>query len=102
MLFAEDNFTVVDGLCSYTIPADPFKVQVPSSSSDAAVEHAVSMNLDPELVHVSLDGLESSSWVGSLRAFPPPLFSRQGIPQGYKCVIVSVNPKFTLMPSWKL
>ena len=78
----------MDGLRSYTIPTEPFN---PSTSQADAVD----TDLDPEL-HMSLDRLEGSSYVRSLRAFPPPLFSRQGIPQGYKCVVLTFNAKFTL------
>jgi len=84
-LITEIDRIVVDGLRSYTIPTEPFN---PSTSQADAVD----TDLDPEL-HTSLEGL---SYVRSLRAFPPPLFSRQGIPQGYKCVVLTFNAKFTL------
>jgi len=46
------------------------------------------MNLDPTLLAISQNGnkLANSSNAAGLRAFPPPLFSRQAIPQGYKFV----------------
>jgi len=88
MLITVTDRNLVDGLRSYTIPTEPFNIQVPPST------HAVDTNLDPEL-DMSLDRLEGPSYVRGLRAFPPPLFSRQGIPQGYKCVM-AFNAKFTL------
>jgi len=41
------------------------------------------MNLDPTLLAISQNG---NKLANDLRVFPPPLFSRQAIPQGYKFV----------------
>jgi hypothetical protein len=43
----------------------------------------MSMNLDPQLLSTSQDQTKVAS-SSKLRVFPPPLFSRQAIPQGYK------------------
>jgi general transcription factor 3C polypeptide 5 (transcription factor C subunit 1) len=94
-------YNLVDGLRSYTIPAEPSDIQMSSSTSHGR-EHAMPMNLDPELVQMSMDQLEvSPPYERSLRAFPPPLFSRQGIPQGYKCVTVFIDADLTSKTSMK-
>lgn len=55
----------------------------------------IDINLDPRLREISqVDVAPTPSLVlpvmpspaSTLRLFPPPLFSRQTIPQGYKCV----------------
>ena len=55
----------------------------------------IDMNLDPRLREISQAAVAPApplvppvipSPASTLRLFPPPLFSRQTIPQGYKCV----------------
>ncbi|KAG2013884.1 hypothetical protein CC2G_010749 [Coprinopsis cinerea AmutBmut pab1-1] len=75
---AMDNMDV-DAICSYRIP--PIKQSTASSSTGD-----VSMELDPQLFQET--GQPSTSQPPNeapenLRLFPPPLFSRQTIAQGY-------------------
>ena len=77
MFIADADWTLVNGLHSYIIPVETLNTSMPCGS------HSVPMDLDSEVVNISLDQMETGP---RLRAFPPPLFSRQGIPQGYRCV----------------
>ncbi|KAK0206225.1 RNA polymerase III transcription factor IIIC subunit-domain-containing protein [Desarmillaria ectypa] len=69
----------------YMVPANPSTpssphLPPPSSTSDPDFE----MNLDPQLLDVSKPAPASNSDMRSnLRLFPPPIFSRQSIPQVY-------------------
>lgn len=55
----------------------------------------MNMNLDPQLLDISemAEGQQKNNYnspastQSGLRLFPPPLFSRQTIPQGYKLVL---------------
>uniref|UniRef100_A0A8H8CKA2 Transcription factor IIIC subunit 5 HTH domain-containing protein n=1 Tax=Psilocybe cubensis TaxID=181762 RepID=A0A8H8CKA2_PSICU len=85
----------VDYLSSYTIPpenhdASAAPVALTSSSSRPQMDVDINMNLDPQLLEIS--GMaepqpqQSNPPItnqSNLRLFPPPLFSRQTIPQGY-------------------
>lgn len=42
------------------------------------------MNLDPQLLDISDTPDNHQAVHSGLRLFPPPLFSRQAVPQGYK------------------
>ncbi len=80
------NCPAVDELCSYSIPPEPVDISpTPQTSLDETA-----MNLDPTLLAISQNGNElvQTSDAKGLRAFPPPLFSRQAIPQGYKFVFL--------------
>ncbi|KAF8901692.1 RNA polymerase III transcription factor IIIC subunit-domain-containing protein [Gymnopilus junonius] len=72
----------VDSLSSYTIPAESSKA---SQSPRTSPENDIDMNLDPQLLSASQLAKARASIhpESALRLFPPPLFSRQTIPQGY-------------------
>ncbi|KAG6837927.1 hypothetical protein H0H93_008321 [Arthromyces matolae] len=77
---AMDNMDV-DALQSYVIPEEKADYTVPN-------EENVHVNLDPELtgIPVPQNATENESCLSvrsNLRLFPPPLFSRQNIPQAY-------------------
>lgn len=69
----------VDALCSYRVPSRHFD----HPPTPAAATTDVGMDIDPELLGGSAQTPNSVHLVG-LRLFPPPVFSRQTIPQGYK------------------
>jgi len=73
---------IVETLCSYSmsrgLPADPTPI-IPEPDS----------NLDPQLLDMSQPVPLPPK---GLRLFPPPLFSRQTIPQGYKFVLFPPTP----------
>jgi hypothetical protein len=71
-------FVLVQALCSYTIPKEN-KFYEPVLSNKPP-----DVNLDPQLLGIDTANHQAAS--SSLRLFPPPLFSRQAIPQGYKCI----------------
>ncbi|KDR83332.1 hypothetical protein GALMADRAFT_1337721 [Galerina marginata CBS 339.88] len=73
----------VDFLSSYAIPREDSSNVTPLSTSSPAME--VDKNLDPRLLNMSqtADIRSSNNSQDDLRLFPPPLFSRQTIPQGY-------------------
>ncbi|KAG5351267.1 hypothetical protein C0989_007207 [Termitomyces sp. Mn162] len=79
---------VVDALQSYVIPEEKadYTISVQSTSGTAM---DTDINLDPELTGISVSRHQPESRTipvmrSNLRLFPPPLFSRQTIPQGYK------------------
>ena len=78
---AED--TLVDGILKYHIP--PEKEDYTITGGDP-----FAMDIDPQLL-----GERESSTNGrtrsNVRLFPPPLFSRQGVPQNYKYVDLSLR-----------
>ena len=47
--------------------------------------------LDPQLISESTEPQSVANSRSNLRLFPPPLFSRQGISQNYKCVSLSLE-----------
>ena len=47
---------------------------------------AMDIDIDPQLVGRVHPEAQLSTQRSNLRLFPPPIFSRQGIPQNYKCV----------------
>ncbi|KAJ2934541.1 hypothetical protein H1R20_g2576, partial [Candolleomyces eurysporus] len=70
----------VDTIMSYRIPEErSYEPVVPSTDQAPG---ALDMNIDPELGGTSSSTVASPS-SSNLRLFPPPLFSRQTIPQGY-------------------
>ncbi|KIJ70265.1 hypothetical protein HYDPIDRAFT_78440 [Hydnomerulius pinastri MD-312] len=70
---AMDRMDAVDAIRQYTIPEEKEDYVVPAA--------IVSPEIDPELAEQS--GQATSATRSNLRLFPPPLFSRQGIPQNY-------------------
>ncbi|KAH0587367.1 hypothetical protein H2248_006166 [Termitomyces sp. 'cryptogamus'] len=83
---AMDNMDV-DALQSYVIPEEKadYTISVQSTSGTAM---DTDINLDPELTGISVSRHQPESRTipvmrSNLRLFPPPLFSRQTIPQGY-------------------
>lgn len=87
---------LVNHLSSYTIPPENHEAAAAATSSSSRPEMDVdiNMNLDPQLLEIS-EMAEAQrqksnppiSAQSNLRLFPPPLFSRQTIPQGYKFVV---------------
>ena len=88
--------TTVDGIRGY---------QFPSEKEDYTTDDpsAMDVDIDPQLVGRAYPEAQHSTQRSNLRLFPPPIFSRQGIPQNYKCVLSSrsvreVMPRFTYLP----
>ncbi|KAF9468929.1 RNA polymerase III transcription factor IIIC subunit-domain-containing protein [Collybia nuda] len=85
---AMDNMDV-DVLRSYTIPEEKAEYMAPSTTQIPNTSVEVDVNLDPLLADPpttqSLSGSikPGTKMKSNLRLFPPPLFSRQTIPQGY-------------------
>ncbi|KAG6833759.1 hypothetical protein H0H87_001191 [Tephrocybe sp. NHM501043] len=78
----------VDALESYVIPDEKADYTVPFESS-FGTDMDVDVNLDPQLTGVpELEQPENTAPAvrSNLRLFPPPLFSRQTIPQAYKWI----------------
>ena len=74
----------VQGLCSYTI-AKESKTYKPLPQT--ILNGPADMNFDPQLRGIEQWDISGNQEAPSnLRLFPPPLFSRQTIPQGYKSV----------------
>jgi general transcription factor 3C polypeptide 5 (transcription factor C subunit 1) len=74
-------------LRTYVIPEEKADYIVASGEA-AETDMDVDVNIDPQLMEPS--GYQSTSnppMKSNLRLFPPPLFSRQTIPQGYKFVL---------------
>jgi len=83
--FALNSFMwldIVETLCSYSMSHGP------PANSPAIIPEPDS-NLDPQLLDMSQPVPSPSK---GLRLFPPPLFSRQTIPQGYKFVLFLPRP----------
>ncbi|KAJ7095191.1 RNA polymerase III transcription factor IIIC subunit-domain-containing protein [Mycena belliarum] len=73
----------VEAIRAYVIPPEKadYMVPAPAPSSQGA---SIDMNLDPELTGIPLPGPNPDQPMRSnLRLFPPPLFSRQTLPQLY-------------------
>jgi general transcription factor 3C polypeptide 5 (transcription factor C subunit 1) len=70
----------------YVIPQEKADYVVPTGDV-AETDMDIDINIDPQLTespgHPSPSNVPIRS---NLRLFPPPLFSRQTIPQAYKCV----------------
>ena len=79
----------MEALCSYTIPKED-KGHKPSAT---ILNEPTDMNLDPQLLGISDVPDNHQAALSGLRLFPPPLFSRQAIPQGYKSVFISFPEK---------
>ncbi|KZT13135.1 uncharacterized protein LAESUDRAFT_754139 [Laetiporus sulphureus 93-53] len=65
----------VEGILSYRIPPETEDYVIPEDIS--------SMDIDPRLTEASKEGSAVPKMKSNLRLFPPPLFSRQSIPQNY-------------------
>ena len=85
-VLATQSYGSVETLCSYSMSRGP-----PANS--AAIIPEPDSNLDPQLLQSSSVSLPPRG----LRIFPPPLFSRQTIPQGYKFV-----PFFRRLMLWRV
>ncbi|KAF9470465.1 hypothetical protein BDN70DRAFT_821342 [Pholiota conissans] len=92
----------VDALCSYTIPPEPSddaSSQPPPRCTGSPAEMDIDMNLDPRLFDIPpTPEAPPTSEVPThqpLRLFPPPLFSRQTIPQGYNFKANTASMKST-------
>ncbi|KAF8076188.1 RNA polymerase III transcription factor IIIC subunit-domain-containing protein [Lyophyllum atratum] len=80
----------VETLESYVIPEEKADYMVPVEGMTSETDMDVDVNLDPQLTGVPLPPSRSntqspakSAMRSNLRLFPPPLFSRQTIPQAY-------------------
>ena len=62
--------------------------QFPQETEDYTTDDpsAMEVDIDPQLAGRGHPEDQHSSQRSNLRLFPPPIFSRQGIPQNYKCV----------------
>ena len=60
----------------------------PQETEDYTIDDpsAMDVDIDPQLVGRSHPEAQHSTQRSNLRLFPPPIFSRQGIPQNYKYV----------------
>ncbi|KAG6911660.1 hypothetical protein DXG01_007910 [Tephrocybe rancida] len=78
----------VDALQTYTIPEEKADYTVPVQGA-SGITLDMDVNLDPELTGVTVPQSQQESQTSmpattsNLRLFPPPLFSRQTIPQAY-------------------
>lgn len=66
-----NSWSAVDAIRKYAIPEE---------NEDYILSSPTDPNIDPGLA--KYDGLSATQ--SNLRLFPPPIFSRQGIPQNYK------------------
>ncbi|KAG5654500.1 hypothetical protein H0H81_001141 [Sphagnurus paluster] len=75
----------VDMLQSYVIPEEKGDYMIPNDRNTCEQNMDIDFNLDPELTGISIPvpHPESLAMRSNLRLFPPPLFSRQTIPQAY-------------------
>ncbi|KAG6886058.1 hypothetical protein C0993_004048 [Termitomyces sp. T159_Od127] len=83
---AMDNMDV-DALLSYAIPEEKADYTVPVESSSRMAPN-MDMELDPELTGIPISQYRAENRAtvavrSNLRLYPPPLFSRQTIPQAY-------------------
>ncbi|KAF8484497.1 RNA polymerase III transcription factor IIIC subunit-domain-containing protein [Russula ochroleuca] len=69
----------VDGIRGYRFPQETEDYTTDDPS-------AMDVDIDPQLVGRSHPEAQHSTQRSNLRLFPPPIFSRQGIPQNYKYV----------------
>jgi general transcription factor 3C polypeptide 5 (transcription factor C subunit 1) len=88
--FLSSSLVSVQALCSYTIPKENKGHKPPATISNKPAD----VNLDPQLLGISDTPDNQAALSGGLRLFPPPLFSRQAVPQGYKSVFISCPETF--------
>jgi len=70
----------VDAIQQFSLPEEREDYVVPASTHPP--------ELDPALTEQGQQSQQSSGTRSNLRLFPPPLFSRQNVPQNYKHVLV--------------
>jgi hypothetical protein len=70
----------VEGIRGFQFPQE---MEDYATTDDAS---AMDVDIDPQLVGRAHPEAQHSTQRSNLRLFPPPIFSRQGIPQNYKCV----------------
>src|SRR6266404_3089652 len=75
------TFHKVEGIREYCFPQEREDYTIDDPSS-------MEVDIDPQLVRRVHPEAQLSTQRSNLRLFPPPIFSRQGIPQNYKCVAV--------------
>jgi general transcription factor 3C polypeptide 5 (transcription factor C subunit 1) len=68
----------VEGILEYRFPQEKEDYTIDDPSS-------MDVDIDPELIERAHPEAQHSNQRSNLRLFPPPIFSRQGIPQNYKC-----------------
>ncbi|KAF9263593.1 hypothetical protein L218DRAFT_927336 [Marasmius fiardii PR-910] len=81
----------VEGICSYKAPTEKedYLIQVETATMPTPVDHEFAMNVDPRLMTeeertaAAQNVISQPILKSNLRLFPPPLFSRQTIAQGY-------------------
>ena len=74
----------VEGIRGYQFPQETESYIIDDPST-------MDVDIDPQLDGRAHPEEQHSSQRSNLRLFPPPIFSRQGIPQNYKCV-ASLQP----------
>ncbi len=88
----------VEGIRGFQFPRE---MEDYTTTDDAS---AMGVDIDPQLVGRAHPEAQHSTQRSNLRLFPPPIFSRQGIPQNYKCVPSipsrprAAMPHFTYLP----
>lgn len=83
----------VEALQAYIIPEERGDYMVPMEGIASGIDMDIDANLDPQLTGAAVAAspprpesqhLLRPAMRSNLRLFPPPLFSRQTIPQAYK------------------
>ena len=70
----------MEGVLQYHIPPEKEEYTIATVEADPSA-----MDIDPQLLGGDGSGSNTALKMRSnLRLFPPPLFSRQGVPQNYK------------------
>lgn len=75
---------IVEGVLGYHVPPEEEDYTISETEADPSA-----MDIDPQLLGKNHATDTAPRARSNLRLFPPPLFSRQGIPQNYKSVISS-------------
>lgn len=78
---------VVESICKYTIPPEKYDFTIPVEPQQ---QSRMDIDIDPALLPEGSSSQTSDQPTvkSNLRLFPPPIFSRQHIPQLYKCVFL--------------
>lgn len=77
------NAKVVEGIMNFRIPPEQEDYVVPEDPS--------AIDIDPQLTGTDNNHQSGLKLKSNLRLFPPPLFSRQNIPQNYKYVKIAYS-----------
>ena len=77
---------IVEGIRGYRFPQETEDYTIDDPS-------AMDVDIDPQLVGRSHPEAQHSTQRSNLRLFPPPIFSRQGLPQNYKYVTSPSHPR---------